>query len=85
MGSMTITVNTHEAKTTLSRLLALVEAGEEVVIARAGKPVARLVPAGARRRRRFGTSRGKIWLAEGWDRPMTDDEVEAWLSGLGDA
>lgn len=38
------TVNVHEAKTTLSRLLARVEAGEEIVIARGGKPIARLVP-----------------------------------------
>ena len=41
---MTITVNVHEAKTNLSRLLAQVEAGEHVVIARNGKPVARLDP-----------------------------------------
>ena len=45
---MVTTVNVHEAKTHLSRLLEAVEAREDVVIARAGKPVARLVPAGVR-------------------------------------
>ncbi len=45
---MSTTVNVHEAKTHLSRLLEAVEAGEDVVIARAGKPIARLVPATAR-------------------------------------
>ncbi len=57
-------VNTHEAKTTLSRLLAEVEAGGEVVIARAGKPIARLVPADqAERKVQFGTARGQIWMS----------------------
>ncbi|MBA3624417.1 MAG: type II toxin-antitoxin system prevent-host-death family antitoxin, partial [Methylibium sp.] len=41
---MSTTVNVHEAKTQLSRLIEAVEAGEEVIIARAGKPVARLMP-----------------------------------------
>ena len=44
----TTTVNTHEAKTQLSRLLALVEKGEEIVIARNGKPIAKLVSAAER-------------------------------------
>lgn len=77
---MTVTVNTHEAKTTLSRLLALVEAGEEVIIARAGKPVARLVGIEPKGRRRLGTSAGKIHVQPGWDAPMTDEELEEWYS-----
>ena len=50
-------VNIHQAKTQLSRLLVQVEAGEEVVIARNGKPVARLVRIRGRGKRRFGALR----------------------------
>jgi prevent-host-death family protein len=64
-------VNVHEAKTQLSKLLARVEAGEEVVIARAGKPVARLVPAAPGKRRRVpGEDEGKGWIAEDFDAPL---------------
>ena len=52
-----VTVNVHEAKTHLSRLLAQVEAGEEVVIARNGNPVARLVSCTRRGKRQLGSSR----------------------------
>jgi len=70
-------VNVHEAKTHLSRLLERVEAGEEVVIARAGKPVARLVAAEptAKPRRELGFLRGKIWLADDWDSEETNREI----------
>ena len=55
-------VNVHEAKTHLSRLLAQVEAGEEITIARNGKPVARLVPCKSRGKRQFGLMKGnKAW------------------------
>lgn len=70
------TVNVHEAKTHLSRLLAEVEAGEEVVIARAGHPVARLVgidPA-ARPRRELGPLRGRFTMPEDFDH-WAQDEV----------
>ncbi len=73
---MVHTVNTHEAKTTLSRLLAEVEAGGEVVIARAGKPIARLVPANEPVQGvQFATARGQIWYAPDWDAPMTEEEL----------
>lgn len=71
-------VNVHEAKTHLSRLLQRVEAGEEVVIARAGKPVARLVAAegpAKRARREIGFWKGKIWLADDWDSEETNREI----------
>ncbi len=61
-------VNIHEAKTHLSRLLEEVEGGEEIVIARAGKPVARLVPNlpnGAPRKPGF--LKGKIKILDGFD------------------
>ncbi len=72
------TVNVHEAKTQLSRLLAQVEAGEEVVIARNGKPVARLVPCEQRGRRRFGSLRGRIKLDESFFDPLPEEELAAW-------
>jgi len=61
-------VNVHEAKTNLSRLLVDVEGGEEIQIARAGKPVARLVPDQPNRRpRQPGWGRGKIKILDGFD------------------
>jgi prevent-host-death family protein len=61
-------VNVHEAKTHLSRLLERVEAGEEIVVARAGRPVARLVPhARPRGPRRPGSMKGKIEILPGFD------------------
>ena len=70
----TTTVSTQEAPAQLARLLAEVEAGGDVVIARDGTPVARLVRIEAestevRPPRRFGTGRGMIILHEGWDSP----------------
>lgn len=73
MGCVTRTVNVHEAKTHLSRLLEAVEAGEDVVIARAGKPVARLVPAARRTERRTpGTWRGRGFIADDFDETPED-------------
>jgi prevent-host-death family protein len=66
-------VNVHEAKTQLSRLLERVEAGEEVVIARAGRPCAKLVAlAPARPPRRLGLLKGKIKIAADFDAPLPD-------------
>jgi prevent-host-death family protein len=63
-------VNIHQAKTHLSRLLQRVAAGEEVTIARAGVPVARLVAAGPRGKSRpMGMDEGKIRIAEDFDAP----------------
>ena len=62
------TVNVHEAKTHLSRLLEAVERGEDVVIARAGKPVARLVPFRASGPPRMpGAWRGRVVVADDFD------------------
>lgn len=61
-------VNIHEAKTHLSRLLERVAEGEEIVIARAGRPVARLVPwVAPRRSRRLGLYAGQIRIADDFD------------------
>jgi prevent-host-death family protein len=64
------TVNIHQAKTHLSRLVERVEAGEEVVIARAGRPVARLVPFRGRTVPRTpGAWRGRVRMAPDFDAP----------------
>ncbi len=77
---MSRTVNVHEAKTHLSRLLEAVEAGEDVVIARAGKPIARLVPAAARIEPRVpGSWRGRVIIADDFDE--TPDELIAAFNG----
>ena len=67
-------VTVHEAKTNLSELLRRVEAGEEIVIARAGRPVARLVPlASAARPRRPGLLKGRIRIGKDFDAPLPED------------
>ena len=71
-------VNIHEAKTHLSRLLAEVEAGEEVIIARNGDPVARLVSAKPRGVRRFGALKGQLVVDDSFFDPLPDDELAAW-------
>jgi len=66
-------VNVHEAKTHLSRLLAQVARGHEVVIARAGKPVARLVPIrGHDRPRPLGLDNGGVVIADDFDAPLPE-------------
>ena len=71
---MAKTVNVHEAKTHLSRLLEEVRQGEEVVIAKAGKPVARLVAVSEEpKRRQPGSAKGQIWVAEDFDAPLPED------------
>ena len=73
------TVNVHEAKTHLSRLLALVSRGEEIVIARAGKPIARLVPiAASGGARRLGIDRGRIVIAPDFDAPLPEEILAAF-------
>jgi prevent-host-death family protein len=72
-------VTIHVAKTTLSQLIARVEAGEEIVIARGKEPVARLVP--VRRavpRRRFGAMRGKARVDAAFFEPLPEDELRRW-------
>ena len=73
------TVSVHEAKTHLSRLLKRVQAGEEIIIAKAGKPVARLGPLEpkASKKRVPGIDKGKIWIAEDFD-VMSEGELDEW-------
>lgn len=68
---MASSVNIHEAKTHLSRLLNRVRAGEEIIIAKAGEPVARLIPiSGAPRPRTPGSAKGAIRVADDFDAPL---------------
>jgi prevent-host-death family protein len=70
---MAVTVNVHEAKTHFSKLLVRVVGGEEIVIAKAGKPVARLVPlAGPVARRLPGTAAGVVHISDDFDAPLPE-------------
>ena len=74
-----ITVNVHEAKTHFSGLLARVGAGEEVVIAKAGKPVARLVPFDQQTKRRMGgQDRGSFCVPGDFDAPLPPEILETF-------
>jgi prevent-host-death family protein len=73
-------VNIHEAKTHLSRLVERVEAGEEITLARAGRPVARLVPYRARQEpRRLGIWKDQVRISPHFDAPLPeiDEAFEA--------
>jgi prevent-host-death family protein len=75
-------VNMHEAKTRLSQLVARVEAGEEIVIARAGRPVARLAPLASRRgRRRLGALDGRFRVPDDFNDPLPEALLKAFAGG----
>jgi len=76
---MALQVNIHEAKTHLSKLLARVSAGEEVIIARAGKPIARLVPITERPQKRVpGSAKGRVFISPDFDAPLPESVLEAF-------
>lgn len=73
------TVNIHEAKTQFSKLIEAVAHGEEVVIAKAGKPAAMLVPMHVQKpMRKPGAMQGKIKIAADFDAPLPDDLLAAF-------
>ena len=75
------TVNIHAAKTQLSRLVDQAAAGEEIIIARAGKPVARLVPLAAplaAQKRVLGRLAGRLTVPADFDAPLPDDVLDAF-------
>ena len=79
---MTETVTIHKAKTNLSQLIARAEAGEEIVIARAGTPVVKLVPVEAPKPKRvFGSMKGRASLDEKFWEPLPEDELRLWEGG----
>jgi prevent-host-death family protein len=72
-------VNIHAAKTHLSRLVDEVAAGEEIVIAKAGRPVARLLPFEPRREpRKPGLLKGQIWISEDFEDPLPEEIMAAF-------
>ncbi len=72
-------VNIHEAKTELSKLVERAEAGEEIVIARAGKPAAKLVPVTkSRGRRRLGLLDGKFRVPDNFNAPLPESIIRAF-------
>jgi prevent-host-death family protein len=80
-GSVVVmTLNLYEAKTLLSSLVDKAAAGEEIIIAKNGKPMAKLVPVRERVKRKPGRLKGKIWLSKDFDAPMTEQELAAWYS-----
>jgi len=78
------TVNIYEAKTKLSQLVERAAAGEEIIIAKAGKPVARLGPLPDKKEPRpLGLFRGQIKIGPEFDDPLPDDIMKAFM-GEGD-
>jgi prevent-host-death family protein len=76
---MSRTVNLHAAKTHLSRLVEAAVNGEDIVIAKAGRPAVRLVPvSNARRRTGFGVDKGKIVVSRDFDAPLPDHVLRAF-------
>ena len=76
-----ITVNIHEAKTHLSRLLKRVSLGEEVIIAKAGKPLARIVRFADKQKKRIpGQDKGVIEIPEDFDAPLPEEVVKQFES-----
>jgi prevent-host-death family protein len=73
-------VNLYEAKTRLSGLVDDAAAGAEIIIAKNGKPMAKLVPLRQRARRKAGRLKGKIWMADDFDAPLPKDIVDAFYS-----
>jgi prevent-host-death family protein len=71
-------VTIHAAKTNLSKLIERACAGEEVVIARGKTPVVKLVPVGPRKKRVFGSMKGKVWLDDSFWDPLPQEMLDAW-------
>ncbi len=74
-------VNVHEATTQLSRLLAQVEAGEEVVIARRGQPVARIVRCEPWGKRQPDVLKGNMKITDAFLKPLPEEELKRWEGG----
>lgn len=72
--------NVHDAKTRFSKMLARVESGEPVMIAKNGRPVAKLVPLSRKRtpKRPFGTAKKLVHLAPDWDAPLPEQSLKSF-------
>ena len=73
-------VNIHQAKTNLSKLLQRVALGDEIIIAKAGVPMAKLVPLQVEKpKRRLGLYKGQIWMADDFNAPLPEDILAGFL------
>jgi prevent-host-death family protein len=76
---MATTVNIHEAKTNLSKLLVRVANGEEIIISKSGKPIAKLVSISNKLKRRSpGSAKGKIFIEKDFDSPLPEEILKAF-------
>ena len=76
---MTIQVNIYEAKSKLSKLINQVIAGEEVIVAKSGKPVAKIVPfEKPTQNRKPGSAKGKLIISDDFDAPLPDDILKGF-------
>ena len=73
-------INIHQAKTHLSKLVEEAAQGEEIIIAKAGKPMAKLVALEqtVQQPRKPGNLKGQIWMSDDFDAPMSDEELALW-------
>lgn len=79
---MSKTMNLYEAKTHLSELVERASAGEEIIIAKAGRPKARLVPLEkVSRPRKPGIWKGRVWIADDFDAPLPDEILNGFQGG----
>lgn len=75
-----MTVNLYEAKTQLSSLVEEAAAGKEIIIAKNGKPMAKLVPIRERALRKPGRLKGKIWMSDDFDAPLPQDVIDSFYN-----
>jgi prevent-host-death family protein len=73
-----MTLNLYDAKTQLSSLVEMAAAGEEIIIAKNGKPMAKLVALKDILKRKPGRLKGKVWMSKDFDAPMTKEELAAF-------
>ncbi len=69
-------INIHEAKTNFSKLLKRAENGEEIVISKAGHPIAKIISLKNKKNRKFGTAKGKVIIHDNFNAPLPDDIME---------
>ena len=75
-----MTLNLYEAKTQLSSLVDQAAAGAEIIIAKNGKPMAKLVPIRERPLRKPGRLKGKIWISKDFDAPLPQEFIDSWYN-----
>jgi prevent-host-death family protein len=78
MDTRKTVVNVHEAKTNFSKLLERAHRGETIVLAKGGKPYARLVPLESQEPRKPGALKGKFKLTKAFFEPLPEDELRLW-------